>query len=170
MSIGRRRWRKSIGYLKRGGFARFQGNLLRKHDVSGDEMADGNKAKSHKGRACLVDFLHVGRNAVSDAVSFATITADHIETAFLIKLTPLFGREPVSQETKRTRLWRILFSKALKKPAEHPQPRTVLVPEQKHGVPEFSAADQAREEQGFFDRCIKLSYAPGFAIGRPGGR
>ena len=83
---------------------------MREHDVSGDKMADGNKAKSHNGSACLVDYLNVGRNAVSDAVPLAGMTADHIETACRIKLAPLFGREPVSQKTKRTGLRCLLSS------------------------------------------------------------
>jgi hypothetical protein len=55
-----RRWRKSIRYLESGQFVRFQGNLLREHNVSGDKIAEGNEAKPYEGRAFLVNFLHIG--------------------------------------------------------------------------------------------------------------
>src|SRR6266436_8673320 len=84
--------RETIRHRQRAELIRLQGNLLSKHGVARDQMANWHETPANLGAAGSVDLMHVGHGAIVDAVALSTVAADDVEISFGVELGTLLGR------------------------------------------------------------------------------
>ena len=86
---------------------------MRKHYITRDKGAFGNKTPAHFGTTYLVNLVHVHSPAVVDTVFFSAIAPDDIEVPLTVKLLALTRREPKSQKSQTASLASVFATIAL---------------------------------------------------------
>ncbi len=85
-------WCEPVGHRQRAGLLRFQGNLLREHDVARNEKTFGHKTQANFGASGVIELMHIGRGTVVDTVSLSAVATDDVKISFGIELRALLGR------------------------------------------------------------------------------
>ena len=80
---------KPVRYRQCIALIRFEHNLLREHDVTGDEVDVWDKAPTHAGNVSIVKFIYVGRRTVTNPVFLLAVATSDVEVPFCVELCAL---------------------------------------------------------------------------------